>query len=631
MSDLVRSYLNTIQTHFEGQYNEREIVMKKIARRVIVLLLVIATTLGFSVTELRATETEKGEDIHPTDVYIVLDNSYSMGGDEGSDPNRLAIQCADSFFTESPAGNSAIGILTFSGKVETIENLVANTGVDEKESWDAIYTQTGVNTNIGGAVRTAGQKLISDGTNPYKAIVLITDGVSKDGEDYEPVKYNGNPIPVYCIFINDGTSEDEEGARAFLGDIAERSGTGEIHEITSGSAISDEMHRIAAALYNLPKEAVDEKTIPLKGGPDGKWVGTETYTMPDDIYEFNCTIEHDITANFDLTIKDPNGKALYENKKTGSNYVTAIDNDAMTTVKILWPVSGDYTFEMVSDQEQTIKWRTIQIVASLDLSLDNTTVKAGEDVIASYTIKGNTQSRVVQASIRVHDQNGDVMDDSTDSGTRIVLNPDGTFTINTESFTDGAYDVVAIADMDDGKQIASVRKPFTVSGRKLALPIPLPALIGIIVLVLAAIGLAVKKILMDGSSRTVYVSPAAGNLNINLRVDGALKSTISLQLPMGLPGGKPQNLKDIFTQEVDRKHGDINLIPEELTYYNLCCMGEKGGADDQQQIMVTDNAKNLVATIPYDSTGTFEAGENIVVQFRWAPMRKANRGDGRRR
>lgn len=86
--------------------------MKKHVRRVIVFLLMITMILGFSNKELRAAETED-DGIHPTDVYIVLDNSYSMAGEEGSDPDRLAIQCADSFYTVSPANNSAIGILTF--------------------------------------------------------------------------------------------------------------------------------------------------------------------------------------------------------------------------------------------------------------------------------------------------------------------------------------------------------------------------------------------------------------------------------------------------------------------------------------------------------------------------------------
>lgn len=597
--------------------------MKKHVRRVIVFLLMITMILGFSNKELRAAETED-DGIHPTDVYIVLDNSYSMAGEEGSDPNRLAIQCADSFYTVSPANNSAIGILTFSGEVERVEDLIANTGEDEKKSWDELYTQTGVNTDIGGAVRVAGEKLISDGTNPYKAIVLITDGVSKDGEDYEPVKYNGKPIPIYCIFINDGTSEDEEGARAFLNDIAERSGTGEIREIKNSDEIEPEMQEIATLLYNLPPDAVTKKTIPI----DKDKENIELYTITDDIYEFSCTIEHDTAASFDLTITDPSGKDLYKAKKAESNYVTAIDNNALTTVKILWPVPGEYQFKMVSDQDQTITFTTIQIVASLDLSLDRDTVKAGEDVVASYAVKGTTQAKVEQANIRIHDQNGNVVADSYGGTSGITANPDGTFTINTESFTDGMYDVVAIADMDDGKQYASVRAPFSVAGKKLKLPLPLPALIAIIVLIIAAIAALVVKLLNRGPG---YVSPAAGSLNIMLRADGRLVSTIPLQLPMGLPDGKPQNLRDILVREMERKNGDPGLIPEELADYYISCIGEKNGPDNLQDIKITDSGKNLVATIHYNGTGSFEPGENTLVQFKWAPLAKPTQGGARRR
>ena len=102
-----------------------ECYAKNFARRGIVLLLAVVMTLSFSVTKLRAAEPSGGQGTKPTDVVIVLDNSYSMANDsrnktkdgKGSDPDKFAIQCADAFFTTSPVG-SAIGLITFADDVD---------------------------------------------------------------------------------------------------------------------------------------------------------------------------------------------------------------------------------------------------------------------------------------------------------------------------------------------------------------------------------------------------------------------------------------------------------------------------------------------------------------------------------
>ena len=341
--------------------------MKKFIRHSIALLLAVIMMVSISPLKPYADDT-KDSGILPTDVYIVIDNSWSMAKEDdgvtpgGSDPNRLAIQCAEAFYQESPANNSAIGVITFSGKVDSVEDLVENTGQNQKASWDSVYTQDGTGTNISAALDAAGQKLISDGTHPNKAIVLITDGAANVGKDYEPVKYNGKPIPVYCLYVNDGKNSDEQVARDYLGDIANRSGTGNIYEIDSSTDINGVMQDVADTLYNRSADDKTQGKTPLKDNGDGTWTGTQIVPIEADIYEFNCTIEHKSAATFDLTIEDPNGNILYENKKPGGPYVTAIDNDALTSVKFLWPVQGDYKFIMTSDTEQTVKWRTIQIV-----------------------------------------------------------------------------------------------------------------------------------------------------------------------------------------------------------------------------------------------------------------------------
>ena len=633
--------------------------MKKYVRRGIVFVLAIVMTLSFSVMKLQAAA-PGDDDIHPTDVYIVLDNSYSMGSKAddgiGTDPNRLAIQCAQSFaISSSPALNSAIGLLTFSGDVEEIKELVSVPNSNaEIQSWDSIYTQTGVNTDIGEAVRVAGQKLISDGTNPNKAIILITDGVSKDGEDYEPVKYNGNPIPIYCIFINGGKSEDEDGARAFLGDIANRSGTDDIYEIKDANGISDVMEEIASEIYNLPETEGEVIKIPgSENAEDGKATPvTKTITIPDDVYEFGCKIKHDPAAVFTLKIEDPNGSALYDNKQTTSSYVTVVDNSASTDVKILWPRPGDYKFIMGSDKDQVVNLTTIMISATLNLSLDKTSATAGDVIIAAYSVKGTTQAQVKQASVRIHDQSGNVIEDSANGSKSITENPDGTFSIDTGALADGTYDVVAVADMDDGKQYASVRVPFSVAAANAAAPAGtttgsttqnnsngqgdkkggfpvVPVVAGVAGLLLLAV------IAYFMSKRPKYVNPVASNLNVSIKEDGHSIKLIILQLPMDLVGGKTQNLHDVLEHVCKRRGEDANDIPEETKDYEICCIGQNKDSAENQVLEINRRKKasnNRTADtdteevyrpdeyvrISQNSSADLTVARGRLLQFRWA-------------
>lgn len=591
--------------------------MKKSIRRGIALLLAVVL-LGFPMMELKAEEVVN-KSSEPSDVFIVIDNSWSM---KDTDPERLAIQCADAFM--APGEKSETGVLTFSGKVEKVEDLVVNIGKDEKY-WDSVYTQTGENTNIGGALRVAGNKLISDGANNSKAIILITDGVSKSGEAYEPIQFNGKPIPVYCIFINDGKSENEEGARAFLNDVAVRSGTEQIYEITSGNQISDEMEKIKQAIYKI------------KGGERGfthidDGSAVQPITIGDDIYEFIGEIKHDTAATFALTVIAPDGTALYENKKPANHYVTCIENKALTSIGMLWPAPGEYQFVMESDKKQVVEWSTISIMASLNLSLDKNQVKSGEEVIASYSVKEDMPlAAIKQASLRIHDQSGLVLDDSLESGTNITANSDGTFAINTENLTDGAYDVVVIAEMDDGTQYASVRVPLSISGTKSSLPLPLPALIAIGAVLLALIVFLLSKLL-----RSPYVDPAKGMLNVNIRErkGHSLICTVPIRLPGRIPGGKPTNLRQLLMNE--HKHYNPSLdnreieedIPAEIADYSICCKGEKNGKNkENQNIIIYDKNKKLVLQIAYNSSGEFNVREDdedsVTLQFKWA-VQKVN-------
>ena len=631
--------------------------MKKFARRGIVLLLAVVMTLSFSVTKLRAAEPSGGQGTKPTDVVIVLDNSYSMANDsrnktkdgKGSDPDKFAIQCADAFFTTSPVG-SAIGLITFSNDVDKVANggdLLVNNGQDPKASWDDLYTQKGVNTNITKALEHAAQMLIDKGTNPNKAIILITDGTNTgDPFDVKAVQEdNGDTIPVYCIFINGGENEDEAAARKFLDGVASQTGTGTFYEVNSAKDIQTTMEGIGRTIYETPDpgDGNSGSTSVEPGQPFVKII-----TIPDEVYEFSCTIEHDPNASFDLTVTDPSGKVIYENKTPQTKYVTGSDDAALTSLKILLPDPGDYTFEMVSDQEQEIKWSTIQIDAALDLSLDKSAIDEGadEEINATFSVKGNTTATVLTGNIRIHNDAGDIIENSADSVTKITKNSEESFTFNVKDLQAGIYKVYAIADMSDGKQRASVFKTFEVKGAasntggstagntgatneppagpeesKHKLPL-IPIIIGAVVL-LAAAGFVIWRVVAaGGGDKEVLLSPAPGTLMMQIKENGQLISALAVQLPMGLYGGKPRNLYEILKQETEWKNGDVSRIPQEAQEYWLNCTGPKNGPENLQKINIVDKQKRLLMQVPYNGTANFEVREGVQISFRWSTLKK---------
>ena len=631
--------------------------MKKFARRGIVLLLAVVMTLSFSVTKLRAAEPSGGQGTKPTDVVIVLDNSYSMANDsrnktkdgKGSDPDKFAIQCADAFFTTSPVG-SAIGLITFSNDVDKVANggdLLVNNGQDPKASWDDLYTQKGVNTNITKALAHAAEILREKGTNPNKAIILITDGTNTgDPFDVKAVQEdNGDTIPVYCIFINGGENEDEAAARKFLDGVASQTGTGTFYEVNSAKDIQTTMEGIGRTIYETPDPGAGNSgsTSVEPGQPFVKII-----TIPDEVYEFSCTIEHDPNASFDLTVTDPSGKVIYENKTPQTKYVTGSDDAALTSLKILLPDPGDYTFEMVSDQEQEIKWSTIQIDAALDLSLDKSAIDEGadEEINATFSVKGNTTATVLTGNIRIHNDAGDIIENSADSVTKITKNSEESFTFNVKDLQAGIYKVYAIADMSDGKQRASVFKTFEVKGAasnmggstagntgatneppagpeesKHKLPL-IPIIIGAVVL-LAAAGFVIWRVVAaGGGDKEVLLSPAPGTLMMQIKENGQLISALAVQLPMGLYGGKPRNLYEILKQETEWKNGDVSRIPQEAQEYWLNCTGPKNGPENLQKINIVDKQKRLLMQVPYNGTANFEVREGVQISFRWSTLKK---------
>ncbi len=81
-----------------------------------------------------------------------MDKSEDKG--TRTDPDRLAVQCADAFYEKSPIG-SATGWLTFSDRIEKTEDLAIKYEDSQKPSWDQAYDQTGTASDTSMALNTA--------------------------------------------------------------------------------------------------------------------------------------------------------------------------------------------------------------------------------------------------------------------------------------------------------------------------------------------------------------------------------------------------------------------------------------------------------------------------------------------
>ena len=438
-----------------------------------------------SAGEARPVEVLNEGEARPVDVFIVLDNSYGM---KVADPDKAAVDCCDAFYEYSPAGRSAVGFLTFSGEVEQKGKLLKDIGTEIKEPWTGSYTQTGDNENIDivSALNAAADALITEGTNPNKAIILITDNYNTSGEAYEPVEYDGKPIPVYCIYMEPQDDSyplvvrTREDAKAYLQKVAEDTGTEDYYaEPASAGELDVCLHSIANEIYNTESERMDLLIKELDPFD-------QTFEVPAGTAELNCNVPHDPSELFTLLIKDPYGNIIYDNGEHSSPLVTFVDTPSNACVKIRLPVTGAYTFTMSSDKEQEITLTTVTVPATLDLQLDNDTVGLGTSVEVTLKAPEGSGASILQSEVHLVD----AMGNTVFAGDEFGITPNGkdSYSINTELMEQGTYGVVATADTDDGLSRESARVQLVIGEKQKSTRTPIVGgLVGAVVVVLVVL------------------------------------------------------------------------------------------------------------------------------------------------
>ena len=110
-----------------------------------------------------------------------------------------------------------------------------------------------------------------------------------------------------------------------------------------------------------------------------------------------------------------------------------------------------------------------------------------------------------------------------------------------------------------------------------------------------------------------------------MRDNGKLISTIPLQLPGSIPDGKPKNLGNLVVNELQRRHGAWDIIPQELGDFDISCVGTRDGNPATQNLEITDRNRVLVTQIGHGRMSSFAAGDRVDVQLKWTPL-----GTGRR-
>lgn len=550
-----------------------ELTLKQRVKRGIAF--VIAAVLTISMMAMEAFAVDNNQ-VKQTDVYLVLDNSKSM---KNTDPELLLSNAAQQFFNTTPLGSNA-GVIMYCGEVQSASELQEKKKASDRLN-EFVYDQQGSGTNIGEALTEARNRLIENGKNPNKAIVLITDGADNGGVQYN-IAANGEVIPVYCVYINDGTNKEDSYARTYLSTVAHDSGTDDYIEIKNAQDIEVRMDEICRKIYGTTIS--DGETVAIAQN-EQKDVPVE---IGERVYTASGTILH--TDEVKLKIVDPNGTVIYDaadpNLSKGNDMLSVEPGKNMTSINMLWPDAGTYTFTVSSEIDQDISLEMITISSGIDLNLDTTEVKRDGKVIASCKTKDG-DSIIESANLRVHDANGNVIADDmpmTDDG-------NGTFTaeLNMEQLNaadDKTYSVVAVAKTNDGQVLASNKQTLSVTdhaaantddtkgtgtapAKKSGFPI---WIIPVAIIVLAAIVIVVKKVTAD-KDKMIHI-PLRKPISVKIYDQTGLLIDVSLQ-SVDVKDGKETNLYDAIKKAVGRIKQPIDNIPDELKKYTIQCTAHK--------------------------------------------------------
>lgn len=181
----------------------------------------------------------------PTDIYLVLDVSGSMGGQKIDDAKRSASEFV-AIINPDVNSNFAIGLVAFDSDVYTMVSLTH----DSSELLSGINSLvSGSNTAMSDALKTASELLAREGRPGVRRVILLmTDGQTNDDDYSNPddaaefAKNNG--ILVYTV----GFGQDAD--TALLQSIAQETG-GEYYFASTGAELVRSFGTVASTLVTV--------------------------------------------------------------------------------------------------------------------------------------------------------------------------------------------------------------------------------------------------------------------------------------------------------------------------------------------------------------------------------------------
>lgn len=545
--------------------------MRQFTKRLSIFIVALIILVGMIPLKVSAI---KAGDVHTCDVYLVLDNSKSM---KKTDPDFLLNSAAKQFFNSTTL-ESRVGVITYSGKVESIGELKKKETADDTLN-SFKYDQKGSNTNIGDALTAARDKLIEKNDGNEMAIVLITDGADNRFEQYNIVA-NGQVIPVYCVYINDGVNEKSDESKEYLSKLAKDSGTNDYIEIKSKDEIETKMDDICRSIYGTTLGGDGSQSQTVKLTPDTS--EDVKISIKENVYTATGTISY--TDEVALKIADPDGNIIYDaednNLNQNSNVLSVSAGKNISSVTMLWPDAGDYTFTVSSKISQEVKLDFVTINSGVDLTLDGDKVTSKKTITATCASADEKRS-ITDINLRIHDAAGNVV------GNDIKMEDAGdgsfTYTLKKSDFNgDGEYFVVAVAETNDAKTIASAKEEFVVDTAK---KIPI-WIIPVIIIIIAIIIFVIVKILKgkktsmpdSGNVPTSPISPIA------VRIYGANGKGLLIYQniqSVDIPNGQESELYDAL----EKRTQNPNLIPEEIKNVTVACEAPRNNSTEQTLVV----------------------------------------------
>ncbi len=279
--------------------------------RYLLLIFLCSSLVGLPSTHIRA-QIDEGR--RPIDMMIIIDNSHSMYGSDGSDPEQLRIVGADIFiarlgFGEINSKEYRAGVISMGGEPTMVAPLQPLTKMRGVLAREISNPEDAGGTHIIKALKMAYQELRDSGDPTHMpAVVLLTDGVPDPPEgqsnaDIENLVSANSDIPLFVMLLQGERGKSSEEYQRYM-EFWEGLQSKYTHIFTY--PVED-----AAQLERTYNEIVAQlqSTVPSEGRTLRPGEKLEVYVSRY-VNKLVVTVVHRNEERGDVVIKDPSGTVV---------------------------------------------------------------------------------------------------------------------------------------------------------------------------------------------------------------------------------------------------------------------------------------------------------------------------------